>query len=65
MLENIENIELQYLTLDDYKELNFQMSNDFHPTKVMKGYLEGDENSGEFAVLLEWDNIYYTKQSKT
>lgn len=44
--------------------LNFQMSNDFHPTKVMKGYLEGDENSGEFAVLLEWDNIYYTKQSK-
>ena len=44
--------------------LNFQMANDFHPTKVMKGYLEGDENSGEFAVLLEWDNIYFTKKSK-
>ena len=44
--------------------LNFQISNDFHPSKVLKGYLEGDDNSGEFAVLLEWDNIYYTKPSK-
>ena len=44
--------------------LNFQISNDFHPSKILKGYLEGDENSGEFAVLLEWDNIYYQKKSK-
>jgi predicted amidohydrolase/GNAT superfamily N-acetyltransferase len=44
--------------------LNFQISNDFHPTKILNGYLEGDENSGEFAVLLEWDNIYYKKRSK-
>ena len=44
--------------------LNFQMSNDFHPSKVLKGYLEGDEHSGEFAVLLKWDNIYYEKPSK-
>ncbi|MFN0730194.1 bifunctional GNAT family N-acetyltransferase/carbon-nitrogen hydrolase family protein [Polaribacter gochangensis] len=44
--------------------LNFQISNDFHPTKILNGYLEGDENSGEFAVLLEWDNIYYKKKSK-
>lgn len=44
--------------------LNFQISNDFHPSKILKGYLEGDENSGEFAVLLEWDNIYYEKKSK-
>jgi predicted amidohydrolase len=29
--------------------------------KVLKGYLEGDEASNEFAVLLEWDNIYYEK----
>lgn len=43
--------------------LNFQMSNDFHPSKVLKGYLEGDEASGEYAVLLEWDNIYYTKKT--
>ncbi len=43
--------------------LNFQMSNDFHPHKILKGYLEGDEASGEYAVLLEWDNIYYEKKS--
>lgn len=41
--------------------LNFQMSNDFHPSKILKGYLEGDIDSGEFAVLLEWDNIYYER----
>tara|TARA_R110002167_G_scaffold163242_6_gene359973 strand:+ start:2520 stop:4046 length:1527 start_codon:yes stop_codon:yes gene_type:complete len=44
--------------------LNFQISNDFHPAKVMKGYLEGDAASNEFAVLMEWDNIYYQKPSK-
>ncbi|WP_027392465.1 carbon-nitrogen hydrolase family protein [Aquimarina latercula] len=44
--------------------LNFQISNDFHPTKILKGYLEGDEASNEFAVLMEWDNIYYQKPSK-
>ena len=44
--------------------LNFQISNDFHPSKILKGYLAGDEASGEFAVLLEWDNIYYEKPSK-
>lgn len=41
--------------------LNFQMSNDFHPSKILKGYLEGDKASNEFAVLLKWDNIYYEK----
>lgn len=44
--------------------LNFQISNDFHPAKILKGYLEGDEASDEYAVLLEWDNIYYEKPSK-
>jgi predicted amidohydrolase/GNAT superfamily N-acetyltransferase len=45
--------------------LNFQLSNDFHPIQVLKGYLEGDEASNEYAVLLEWDNIYYQEpQSK-
>lgn len=43
--------------------LNFQMSNDFHPSKILKGYLEGDKASNEFAVLLEWDNIYYEKKT--
>jgi predicted amidohydrolase/GNAT superfamily N-acetyltransferase len=44
--------------------LNFQISNDFHPSKVLKGYLEGDKASTEYAVLLEWDNIYYQKPSR-
>ncbi|WP_420315829.1 bifunctional GNAT family N-acetyltransferase/carbon-nitrogen hydrolase family protein [Ekhidna sp.] len=39
--------------------LNFQINNDFHVSKILKGYLEGDEESKEYAVLLEWDNIYY------
>ena len=42
--------------------LNFQTSNDFHPSKILKNYLEGDEASSEYAVLLKWDNIYYEKQ---
>ncbi len=43
--------------------LNFQISNDFHPARVVKGYLEGDEASNEYAVLLEWDNIFYEKKT--
>lgn len=40
---------------------NFQISNDFHPSKILKGYLKDDKDSVEFAVLLEWDNIYYER----
>jgi predicted amidohydrolase len=39
--------------------LDFQMSNDFHPSKILKNYLEGDAHSKDYAVLLEWDNLYY------
>lgn len=39
--------------------LNFQINNDFHVSKILKGYLEGDNESKEYAVLLEWDNIAY------
>lgn len=45
--------------------LNFQLSNDFHPVRVLKGYLEGDTASNEYAVLLEWDNIYYEQTVNT
>ncbi|WP_439185100.1 GNAT family N-acetyltransferase [Carboxylicivirga taeanensis] len=45
--------------------LNFQMSNDFHPARVLQGYLEGDKESKEYAVLLEWDNVYYEKETDT
>lgn len=44
--------------------LNFQLSNDFIPSKVLKGYLEGDQASQEYAVLLKWYNIYYEKPNK-
>lgn len=43
--------------------LNFQISNDFHPVRILQGYLEGDKASNEYAVLLEWDNIYYEEET--
>lgn len=42
--------------------LDFQLANDFHPSKILKGYLEGDIESKEYAVLLEWDNIYFEEE---
>jgi len=45
--------------------LNFQMSNDFHPKQILKGYLQGDKDSNEYAVLLEWNNIYFEKPSES
>lgn len=45
--------------------LDFQLSNDFHPKQILKGYLEGDKESNEFAVLLEWNNIFFEKPSQT
>lgn len=44
--------------------LSFQLSNDFHVLKVMRGYLPGDTSSLEFATLIEWNNIYYDKRPK-
>ncbi|MEX0987484.1 MAG: carbon-nitrogen hydrolase family protein [Bacteroidales bacterium] len=44
--------------------LDFQLSNDFHPARIITGYLEGDKESNEYAVLLEWNNIYYEKPQK-
>jgi len=41
---------------------NFQISNDFHPYKILKNYLQGDEASNDYAVLLKWDNLYYEKK---
>lgn len=42
---------------------NFQRSNDFYPSKVIKNYLEEDKASNDYAVLLKWDNIYYEKEN--
>lgn len=41
--------------------LSFQLSNDFHVKKVLRNYMPGDKESEEYAVLLQWDNIYYEK----
>lgn len=43
---------------------NFQISNDFHPSKILKNYLQGDNASNDYAVLLKWDNLYYEKKEK-
>ncbi len=39
--------------------LSFQLSNDFHVKQILKGYMPGDEQSCEYAALIEWDNVYY------
>ena len=45
--------------------LSFHLANDFHVKKVLKNYMPEDEQSREFATLLQWDNIYYTSEAKT
>ncbi|WP_375596908.1 carbon-nitrogen hydrolase family protein [Roseivirga seohaensis] len=57
----------QYIDKVKLKELydptlTFQLSNDFHVNKVIKGYMPGDDESEDYAVLLEWNNIYYVEQ---
>jgi predicted amidohydrolase/GNAT superfamily N-acetyltransferase len=44
--------------------VNFQIANDFHPSMVLADYLPGDKASQDFAILMEWDNIYYKRPSK-
>ncbi|MDF3819789.1 bifunctional GNAT family N-acetyltransferase/carbon-nitrogen hydrolase family protein [Leptospira sp. 96542] len=43
--------------------LDFQLSNDFQPLRILTGYL-GDEESGDNAVLLKWENIYFEEPIK-
>lgn len=56
----IDKVKLKEI---DDPVLNFQISNDFHVSKILKGYLEGDKESKDYAVLLEWDNIYYEEET--
>jgi len=44
--------------------LSFQLANDFYVRKLLKNYLTGDVESLEYATLLEWPNIYYTRSVK-
>ncbi|MDH5380283.1 MAG: bifunctional GNAT family N-acetyltransferase/carbon-nitrogen hydrolase family protein [Cyclobacteriaceae bacterium] len=43
--------------------LTFQINNDFFPIRVLKGYLPGDEGSQDYAIMLQWNNLYYKKVS--
>ncbi len=58
----------QYIEKVRFKELedpvlNFQLSNDFRPVRILSNYLEGDTDSKEYAVWMQWDNMYFTKDS--
>jgi predicted amidohydrolase/GNAT superfamily N-acetyltransferase len=44
--------------------LSFQLSNDFHVKKVLKNYIPGDEESRDYATLLQWDNVYYSQDNR-
>ncbi len=52
-LEKVKNKELYDPTL------SFQLSNNFHVRKILKGYMAGDVESLEYAALIEWINIYH------
>ncbi len=54
----------EYIQKVDTKEihdptLSFQLANDFHVIKLLKNYMPGDEESKEYATLIEWNNIFY------
>jgi predicted amidohydrolase/GNAT superfamily N-acetyltransferase len=42
--------------------LSFQLANDFHVRKILKNYLPEDQDSLEYAALIEWNNIYYQEK---
>lgn len=44
--------------------LTFQLANDFHPKKAIENYMPEDSKSKSYAVLLEWNNIYYKATKK-
>lgn len=44
--------------------LTFQLSNDFHPKRALQNYIPDDSRSKSYAVLLEWNNIFYQSRKK-
>jgi len=42
--------------------LSFQLSNGFSPKRILSDYLAGDKESMDYAVLLEWANIYFERR---
>ena len=66
---SLELTPQQYVSKVRRKEIHdtvfdFQMANEFHPVKIVKDYLKGDEASGSYGVIMEWKNIYYEKPEK-
>ena len=45
--------------------LSFQLANNFLPVRILKNYLPEDLHSEENAVLLQWNNIYYSNKPNT
>ncbi len=45
--------------------LSFQLANNFLPVRILKNYLPEDLHSKENAVLLQWNNIYYSNKPNT
>ncbi|MFH1982014.1 MAG: bifunctional GNAT family N-acetyltransferase/carbon-nitrogen hydrolase family protein [Pseudomonadota bacterium] len=44
--------------------LTFQISNDFHPKRVLRDYIPEDNRSRACAVYLVWNNIFYESRKK-
>ncbi|MFO7867768.1 MAG: bifunctional GNAT family N-acetyltransferase/carbon-nitrogen hydrolase family protein [Bacteroidales bacterium] len=55
-IQKVKNREL------DDPTLAFQLANDFHVKKILNNYFDGDKESHDFAVLLQWDNVFYEPQ---
>lgn len=59
----------QYITKVRNREivdqvLTFQLANDFHPKRAIRNYIPEDSRSKSYAVLLEWNNIFYQGRKK-
>ncbi len=44
--------------------LTFQLSNDFHPKRAIRNYIPEDKSSKSYAVMLEWNNIFYQSKKR-
>jgi predicted amidohydrolase/GNAT superfamily N-acetyltransferase len=44
--------------------LSFQLSNDFYVKRIIRDYAPEDSESAFFAILLRWDNIYFTEPNE-
>jgi len=59
----------QYIDLVRRRELrdpilSFQLANDFHVRRVIRGYIPDDTRSHGFATLVQWNNVFYQEREK-